>query len=84
MNFFKRMTLLIIAFSTAVILSGQVMAQSSQDMELLTEAEQHAFFLRLQKTMSSAGRAKLTAEMNRVVQERRLELRKQERAKESK
>lgn len=84
MSIFKRATLLAIVFCAATALGGQAMAQSAQDMELLTEAERHTFYLRLQKATSSAERAKLTAEMNRIVQERRLDLRKQARSTESK
>jgi len=84
MSIFKRATLLAIVLCAATALGGQARAQSAQDMELLTEAERHSFYLRLQKTVTSAGRAKLTAEMNRIVQERRLELRQKKRAEESK
>jgi len=76
---FKKHALLAAVFGVALLLGAQVgtqaMAQSSQDMSLLTEQERLMFNQRLQKTSSSAERAKITAEMNRIVQERRLELR---------
>ena len=84
MSLFTKAALLAAMLGVATTLSGQSMAQSAQDMELLTEAERKAFHLRLQKVTSSAERAKLTAEMNRIVQERRLDLRKQARSTESK
>ena len=64
--------------ATAFVLSGPLlgshaMAQSTQDMSLLTEQERKDFRERLQMTGTSAGRAKITAEMNRLVQERRME-----------
>ena len=84
MSLFNKAALLAAIVCVAIALSTPSMAQSSQDMELLTDAERHTFFLRLQKTISSAERAKLTAEMNRIVQERRLDLRTQAKSKESK
>lgn len=65
-----------LAVTAALMMGGQALAQSSQDMSLLTEPERVEFTRRLQHTSSSAERAKITAEMNRVVQERRLELRR--------
>lgn len=84
MSLFRKAAFLAIVFSVTATLSSQATAQSAQDLELLTEAERHAFYLRLQKVISSAERAKLTAEMNRIVQERRLDLRNQARSTESK
>lgn len=63
-----------LAGAPALVVSS-ALAQSSQDMSLLTEQERQDFSRRLQHTASSAERAKITAEMNRVVQERRLEQR---------
>ena len=60
--------------ASALMLGGQAMAQSTQDMSLLTEQERLAFRERLQLTTTSAGRSKVTAEMNRLVQERRMDL----------
>lgn len=54
-------------------------AQSSQDMSYLTEQEHAAFTSRLQKSTSSAERAKITAEMNRIVQERKFEAKRKAR-----
>ena len=67
--------------TAALMMGGQALAQSSQDMSLLTEPERVEFTRRLQHTSSSAERAKITAEMNRVVQERRLDLRRAKDAK---
>lgn len=47
-------------------------AQSTQDMHLLTEQERQAYSQRLQHASTSAERARITAEMNRILQERRL------------
>lgn len=84
MSILNKATLLAAVLCMATTLSGQAVAQSAQDMSLLTEAERHAFYLALQKATSSSERAKLTSEMNRIVQERRLDLRTQARSTESK
>lgn len=77
MTSFPKNALFATVLGAALVLGGQVMAQSSQDMSLLTAAERKAFSDRLQLTPTSAERAKITAEMNRIVQERRLDQRPQ-------
>lgn len=72
---FKKHLLAATVLGATLLLGAEAMAQSSQDMSLLTDQERKTFSKRLQKTASSAERAKITAEMNRVVQERRLDLR---------
>ena len=75
MTAFTKRLFFTIALTAAVLTGGMAVAQSSQDMSLLTETERLEFTRRLQHTSSSAERAQITAEMNRIVQERRLELR---------
>lgn len=81
MTAFHKRFFFAIVLTAALGVGGQALAQSSQDMSLLTEPERVEFTRRLQHTSSSAERAKITAEMNRVVQERRLELRRAKDAK---
>jgi hypothetical protein len=45
------------------------------DMSLLTEQERQHYTRLLEDSEISAGRAKITAEINRIVQERRLKMR---------
>jgi hypothetical protein len=75
MSSFKKSFHFVFAFSTALMLCTPSFAQSAQDMSLLSEQEHQDFTRRLQHTTNSADRAKITAEMNRIVQERRLDLR---------
>ena len=75
MTFFSKsgvLSFVAIALCTTVLLGGQAQAQSTQDMDLLTAAERHEFNRRLQFSVASSERAKITAEMNRLVRERTL------------
>lgn len=74
---FKKPIFFAILFGAMLSFNTQAMAQSSQDMSLLSEQERAEFTRRLQHTSTSAERAKITAEMNRIVQERRLEQHRQ-------
>lgn len=65
--------------AATLLISGPVLAQSTQDMELLSPEERQSYSDRLQTAGDSSGRAKITAEMNRLVQQRRLELRRKQR-----
>lgn len=67
----------VFALLTALLAGAGARAQSTQDMNMLTEQERTEYTQRLQQATSSADRARITAEMNRVVQQRRLELRQQ-------
>lgn len=67
----------VFALLTALLAGGGALAQSTQNMNMLTEQERNEYTRRLQQATSSADRARITAEMNRVVQQRRLELRQQ-------
>lgn len=68
-----------VAVLAGILLLGvSAQAQSTQGMELLTQEEQQAFNHRLQHAHSSADRARITAEMNRIVQQRRQEMRQHE------
>ena len=78
---FKKSALFAAALLAGGLLTGAAVAQSAQPMDLLSEAERRAFNQRLQDTGTSSGRAKITAEMNRLVQQRRLEQRRLERKK---
>lgn len=51
-------------------------AQSRPDADVLSADEQKAFSERLSQTHSSAERAKIKSEMNRLIQTRKLERRK--------
>ncbi len=75
MTILRKHTFMAAALGASLLFGAQAHAQSSQDMSLLSQEEHAAFNKRLQKTASSAERAKITAEMNRIVQERRLDLR---------
>lgn len=75
MTLFNRPIMLAVACGALLLISVQAHAQSSQDMELLTQQERLAYTQRLQHATSSAERARITAEMNRIIQERRMELR---------
>lgn len=59
-----------------LLLGGQAHAQSSQDMSLLSDQERKTFSERLQHSSTSSERARITAEMNRLVQQRRMEQRR--------
>ena len=75
MTFFSKsgvLSFVAIALCTAVLLGGQAQAQSTQGMDLLTAAERQEFNRRLQFSVASSERAKITAEMNRLVRERAL------------
>lgn len=63
----------------AVLLSGRAHAQSTQHMDMLTAEERKEFSRRLQYSAASSERAKITAEMNRLVRERTLAKRNAER-----
>lgn len=83
---FKRKSLIIV---TAAALAGSALsvyapphaahAQSTMDMSVLSEQQRADFTKRLQNATSSADRARITSEINRAVQQRKLELRRQER-----
>ncbi|HEY9163849.1 MAG TPA: hypothetical protein VIN57_04480 [Magnetovibrio sp.] len=78
MTLYSRRFFFSVALLAALLCGVQAQAQSSQDMELLTQQEHQSFSKRLQRATSSADRAHITAEMNRIVQERRLQLRQQQ------
>ena len=80
MTSLSKLTAFAAVVTIALTLSAGAWAQSSQDMSLLTEQERQAFSERLQLTATSAERAKITAEMNRIVQERRLDQRREQKA----
>ncbi|MFC1673779.1 hypothetical protein ACFL12_06475 [Pseudomonadota bacterium] len=65
--------------AATLLISTSALAQSTQDMNLLTPEERKEFSVRLQTSGDSSMRAKITAEMNRLVQQRRLELRRKQR-----
>lgn len=73
----------LIALAVGVTLSfaAPSFAQSTQNMKYLTKEERAVFSKRLQRAGASADRSKVTAEMNRIIQQRRLEERKLEREK---
>ena len=58
---------------------GSAAAQSSRDMSVLSEQQRAEFTERLQGATSSAERARITAELNRAIQVRKMELRRQQR-----
>lgn len=62
----------------AVFAAASAQAQSTQDMSLLSPEEKSLYQQRFEHASTSAERAKITAEMNRVVHQRRLEMRKPE------
>lgn len=89
MTFFSKpavLTLCAVTLCAGVLLSGQAVlltsqahAQSTQHMDMLTAEERKEFSRRLQYSAASSERAKITAEMNRLVRERTLAKRNAER-----
>lgn len=72
--FYVILLVYVTVLAAALLGGGQAHAQSTQDMELLTQQERLAYTQRLQRATSSADRARITAEMNRNIQQRRMEL----------
>ncbi|MBL4693598.1 MAG: hypothetical protein JKY92_09755 [Magnetovibrio sp.] len=68
---------------TTFIISSQSFAQSTQAMKYLSPEERKSFNARLQTSGGSASRSKVTAEMNLVIQQRRMEQRRLEREKKA-
>lgn len=75
-SFFKPFVFAI-ALGTLLPLSAQSFAQSTQapNMKFLTAEERADFNRRLQDSGVSSSRSKVTAEMNRLIQQRRLKQR---------
>jgi len=74
---FVHKSLVFAALLSALLLSsGDVRAQAAADTSLLTDAERKHYRMLLSKSNDSAERAKVKSEMNRLIQTRRLELRK--------
>lgn len=71
-------TPLILACVLVSILMGDIeaRAQAAHDTSFLSEAERKHYAARLSNANDSAQRAKVKAEMNRLIQTRRLEQRK--------
>ncbi|MBL4747938.1 MAG: hypothetical protein JKY17_03925 [Magnetovibrio sp.] len=69
-----------LALGTALTIAGQSFAQSTLAMKFLSQEERHGYNLRLQKSNVSSERSKITAEMNRAINKRRIEQRRLERA----
>jgi len=74
-----RLALFSLILGTAFTMSGQSFAQSTRDMQYLTKEERADFAKRLQQAGVTSQRSKVTAEMNRTIQKRRLEQRRLER-----
>jgi len=72
MTLFTKPTVMAVALCAVVLLGGQAHAQSTQGMNLLTPEERQDFNRRLQYSVASSERAKITAEMNRLVRQRTL------------
>lgn len=72
MTLFTKPPVMAMALCAAMLLGGQAQAQSTQGMNLLTPEERQDFNRRLQYSAASSERAKITAEMNRLVRERTL------------
>lgn len=70
-----------VALASTFTLASQSFAQSTQGMKYLSPEERKAFSARLQSSVTSHSRSKVTAEMNRVIQKRRMEQRRLEREK---
>jgi len=83
MKMFFKPVLFAVALCTAVSVSGQSFAQSTQNMKYLTQEQRDDFSRRLQKAGVSSERTKITAEMNQAIQKRRMEERRLERAKKA-
>lgn len=74
---FVHKSLVFAALLSALLLSGvDAHAQSTSNADVLTQAERKHYKMRLSKSNDSAERAKVKSEMNRLIQTRRLELRK--------
>ncbi|PCI39596.1 MAG: hypothetical protein COB46_08455 [Rhodospirillaceae bacterium] len=73
--------LIALAVGISLSFAAPSFAQSTQNMSYLTKEERADFNKRLQRAGASADRSRVTAEMNRIIQQRRLEERKAERAK---
>jgi len=58
-------------------------AQAAHDTSLLTDAERKHYRELLSRSNDSAERAKVKSEMNRLIQTRRLELRKKQHAQDA-
>ena len=72
----------LLALSTVATLPVGARAQSSRDMSVLTDEQRADFNKRLQGATSSADRARITSELNRAIQQRKMELRRLEREKQ--
>ena len=76
MALLNKHTFIAATLGAALLLGAHAHAQSSQDMSLLSDQERKSFSQRLQKSSTSSERAHITAEMNRLVQQRRMEQRR--------
>ena len=79
MKSFVKPILMALSVFTALTLAAPSFAQSTQNMKYLTAEERADFSKRLQRAGASSDRSKVTAEMNRIIQQRRLEERQKER-----
>ena len=78
-----RTSQILAALFTCMLLSGgDAYAQAAHDTSLLTKTEREHFAARLSSVYDSAQRAKVKAEMNRLIQTRRLQLRQQNNKKQ--
>ena len=73
---FVRSPWLCAALIAVAVFSGT--PAQAQDMQLLTDMERQQFNERLSKASDSAMRARIKSEMNRLIQIRKLEQRKQQ------
>jgi|GEM_PF-1406493 len=76
MTFFRPSWLLPAVLSFLLLSGTNAFAQAAHDTSLLTDAERKHYRALLAKSNDSAQRAKVKSEMNRLIQTRRLELRK--------
>ncbi|HEY9081655.1 hypothetical protein [Magnetovibrio sp.] len=78
MIIFYRSWLLTAILGFALLGGTNAFAQAAHDTSLLTDAERTHYRALLAKSNDSAERAKVKSEMNRLIQTRRLELRKKQ------
>lgn len=78
MTFIRTSLILVVALCAVAFTHGDAHAQAAHDTSLLTKEERTHYAKRLGGASDSAGRAKIKAEMNRLIQTRRLEQRKKQ------
>ena len=69
----------LVILTLGLLLAAPAMAQSVPGMDVLTPEEQKNYTQRLQRASSSADRARVLAELNRLIHTRKLEQRAQQR-----